>query len=801
MKKLSITLQMATLIVLALTLAIGANYFLNVHYLEQATHAADKARAESVAASVNALVKNHGDALLGLSRTIRTHPLTAQATAASGRGNAQALDDALRSLAPEPGAGSLMVIDINKTVTYRAHRTDVVGDKMDFPGLAEALSGKEVIASHRDAGSQRVSVHVMSPIVLPNRKIAGVLVLAARFDDAFAGRLAAEAGAGVSFASDKGVWASSAPADAKNAAPAHLENIARRVRDKANVYLADSAAGTAWLYAPLRSNVVNINDETATLIVRIDTSASAQRLRDQSRALMWASMVLLIVCAGLGVVMAVYLTRPRRLQEELQRLSRLSSGSGGAARDMNDPANNMNALQVAAKLLAQHADESRAAREKAEFSAQYDALTKLPNRTLMRDRLNLAVAGAARNQSLVAFMFIDLDKFKPINDTLGHDVGDQVLQEAASRLRDCVREQDTVARLGGDEFVVILPQMKHTEDAAIVARNILTTVNLPSAFTGSSNLHVSASIGIGIYPVDAQNVDELIKCADAAMYHTKELGRNGYQFFAPEMNARVNETQALETDLRLALERNEFELHYQPQVSLASGQIIGVEALLRWRHPQRGLLAPADFLPLAEKRGLAPTIGEWVLRTACRQNRQWQEDGLMRAPVAVNVSLLQLSKSDFPGLVTQVLLESGLAPQYLELEIDESVLHDSASTRTAIGLLKSVGVTLSIDDFGTGYSALGFLKRLPISKLKIDQSFVGNIPGSEDDAAIVNTIIAMALGLKLEVVAEGVETAAQVEFLIAAGCRDGQGHYFGKAMPADEFRQLIGQSLPVAQAA
>ena len=347
--------------------------------------------------------------------------------------------------------------------------------------------------------------------------------------------------------------------------------------------------------------------------------------------------------------------------------------------------------------------------------------------------------------------------------------------------------------------MVILPTLKESEDAAVVARKIVKLLDSPSAFTGSHLLHVSASVGIGIYPGDARSAADLIKCADAAMYHAKEGGRNRYQFFAPEMNARANETLALESGLRLALERDEFEIYYQPQVALPEGNLIGMEALLRWRHPERGLITPESFIRVAEERGLILPIGEWVLHTACRQIRAWQEEGFAPIPVSVNVSPLQFRSKDLPDIIRAALHESGLDSRYLELEITEGALmHDSGITNDNIRTLESMGLALSIDDFGTGYSSLSYLKRLPIAKVKVDRSFVGDIPGDEDDAAIVSAIIATAFSLKLDVIAEGVETAAQVAFLLAAGCDKAQGNYFSEPVPAGAFRNLMSARGSVA---
>ncbi len=410
--------------------------------------------------------------------------------------------------------------------------------------------------------------------------------------------------------------------------------------------------------------------------------------------------------------------------------------------------------------------------------AHYDALTGLPNRNLLADRLRQALVFASRHRMRVALMFLDLDRFKNINDSLGHHVGDQILKEVAARLTRGLRGGDTVARLGGDEFVVVLQEVRNAHDAAMVAQNLLRDLAPPYLVDGRE-LHVSASVGITLYPDDGRDGDVLMQNADVAMYHVKDGGRNNYQFFAATMNQQANRRLAIEHDLRLAIRRGELELHYQPQIDLARREVCAVEALVRWRHPEHGLLLPDEFIGIAEDSGLGQALGEWTLREACTQSRRWQSAGLRPVPVAVNLSARVFRDQTLPATLAGILRDTGLEPRLLELEITESaVMQQSDTTLETLSQLSAMGIQLSVDDFGTGYSSLAYLKRFPIDKLKIDQSFVRDIPGDSDDVAITQAIISLGKALGLRVVAEGVETEAQLEFLVAHGCDDVQGNLF-----------------------
>jgi len=429
-------------------------------------------------------------------------------------------------------------------------------------------------------------------------------------------------------------------------------------------------------------------------------------------------------------------------------------------------------------------------------SAQHDFLTGLPNRMLLNDRVNQAITAAPRHGKKVAILFLDLDGFKHINDSLGHGIGDKLLQSIAKRLVDCVRASDTVSRQGGDEFVVLLSEVAHAPDTAVTARRMLQTVAEPHC-VDQHELHVTTSIGLSVYPDDGMDAETLIKNADTAMYQAKENGRQSYQFFKPAMNVRAVERQSIEESLRRAVERQEFTLHYQPKINLRTRGITGAEALIRWTHPTRGPVSPAHFIPVAEDCGLIVPIGNWVLREACRQARTWVDAGLFPGTMAVNISSMEFRDDNFLNGVFAVLRETRLDPGALELELTESVLMKRAeSAAKVLETLRASGVQLAIDDFGTGYSSLSYLRRFPIDALKIDQSFVRQIDSASDETTIVTAIISMGRSLKLRVVAEGVESLRELTFLQAQQCDEAQGYYFSRPVPAPAFAALLKTGIP-----
>jgi diguanylate cyclase (GGDEF)-like protein/PAS domain S-box-containing protein len=442
------------------------------------------------------------------------------------------------------------------------------------------------------------------------------------------------------------------------------------------------------------------------------------------------------------------------------------------------------------------AERSHLIRERALYAeiarlARHDALTGLPNRALLHDRLASAIASSHRHGHHPAVLFLDLDRFKQVNDSMGHGAGDQLLQSVAHRLLETVRSTDTVSRQGGDEFVILLSELRNREDVAAAAEKIVAAVSGPHR-VGRRDLRLTVSIGIALYPEDGTDAETLIKNADIAMYYAKDHGRDVFQFFTEEMNTRIMERQALESSLRGALERREFVLHYQPKIELETGAMIGAEALIRWQHAEDGLLPPSRFVPIAEESGLIVPIGRWVMREACRQEREWQDAGLKPVPVAVNISAIEFRSKNFLEGVRGTLEHSGLEPSLLELEVTESVLMESVgATAAVLRELKDMGLSLAVDDFGTGYSSLSYLMQFPIDALKVDQSFVREITSEGGHSPIIAAVIGLGRSLRQRVIVEGVETAEQLAFLRAQRCNEAQGFHFSRPLSADAFATLL----------
>ncbi len=441
--------------------------------------------------------------------------------------------------------------------------------------------------------------------------------------------------------------------------------------------------------------------------------------------------------------------------------------------------------------LAGMAIEKYQDRRSLSIMAYHDALTGLPNRALLQDRLLQALIDAERHERLVALLFLDLDRFKTINDTLGHDKGDLLLKAVAGRLKEAVRAGDTVSRPGGDEFIIVLAGIEHVDNVSRIAQKIMESFSCPFRVE-SRELFVSCSIGITLYPFDDRDMETLFRNADAAMYHAKDEGRNNFQFYSAEMNAQSLQRLTLENALRRALEREEFRLYYQPQVAIESRAAVGVEALIRWQHPEMGLVSPAEFIPLAEETGLIVPIGEWALRTACVQARAWNDQGGMPLRVAVNISARQFRHPGLLDSIKTALRDAGCRPEWLEIELTEGlVMQDLTRTLDVLRSVKQMGISIAIDDFGTGYSSLSYLRRLPIDVIKIDRSFIENVDTNPDCAAITAGIIALAKSLKLKLIAEGVETPAQLEFLRAHQCDEAQGYLFSPALAATELTDWL----------
>lgn len=466
-------------------------------------------------------------------------------------------------------------------------------------------------------------------------------------------------------------------------------------------------------------------------------------------------------------------------------------GVEAAIEDSAAPIHNRRGQVTGAVMVFHDVSVARAQSDKMAFLAQHDTLTDLPNRSLLSDRLDRAISLARRHNKTLALLYLDLDRFKHINDSLGHAVGDRLLKAVAQRLNDCVRATDTVSRQGGDEFVILLSELVHVQDAAVCAEKILQAVQLPYIID-VHELHITASIGIVVYPTDGVESEALLQNADFAMYEAKDRGRNNFQFYRLDLNSSATERQSLDSGLRHAIQRDEFTLYYQPSMNLSTGMIAGVEALIRWRHPTRGLIVPTQFISIAEESGLIVPIGRWALREACRQAQAWQEAGLPPIRLAVNISAVELRSNGFVDGVKTILVETGFDPRHLELELTETFLmQDSKSTALVLRALKELGLRLALDDFGTGYSSLSYMKRFPIDTLKVDRSFVRDLTTDADDASIVSAVINMGKSLHMGVVAEGVETRDQLMFLQEHTCPEAQGYYFSHPLIATSFAELL----------
>ncbi len=443
--------------------------------------------------------------------------------------------------------------------------------------------------------------------------------------------------------------------------------------------------------------------------------------------------------------------------------------------------------------------QMKRAQDRLGFQAGHDPLTGLPNRSLLGDRLHQAISFAERYGGKVAVAYVDLDKFKAVNDRLGHKAGDQLLMQAACRLQACVRESDTIARIGGDEFVIVFYDQGNEHVTAHALQRLLDSISEPVMLDGYM-VSPSCSVGFACYPQDGCDVDTLLRNADTAMYRAKELGRNNFQFYTSELNARINERMTLEKGLRRALEGNEFVLHYQPRIDLRTGRVTGLEALIRWQHPELGLLPPLHFIPVAEDAGLIEQIGEWVLRAACAQHKRWEAQGIRRMPIGVNISRAQFLQADFVQTVATALQEFDVAAEQLELDLTESLLmQEPVAAIDILRTLKDIGVGLAIDDFGTGFSNLGYLKRFPVDRIKLDQSFLRDIQSHPDDLVVADAVIGMAHRLRLKVTAEGAESGSQLALLADRGCDEMQGDYFSPALPVDLCTALLRENrmLPV----
>jgi diguanylate cyclase (GGDEF)-like protein/PAS domain S-box-containing protein len=556
-----------------------------------------------------------------------------------------------------------------------------------------------------------------------------------------------------------------------------------------------NSIGAGILRTDLRGNVTYLNQRAEELTGWLRDEAMGRPVADVFRLIDSASSA--TADNTVATVLQGYKTAIARIYSQdckLVRRDGVELGIENRVTIVDDKAGNVLGVVMAFRDVS----EARAASVEMSRVAQHDVLTLLPNRTLFNDRLKQAISVANRQGNQLAVLFVDLDQFKRINDSLGHAMGDKLLRSVAGRLTACVRRSDTVCRLGGDEFVVLLSEVTSAEAASVSARKILRAIAAPHIIDNKS-LDVTVSIGGSIYPNDGQDAENLLGQADAAMYEAKEHGRNGYQFYRSDMRVRLAKRLLLEGDLRYALGRNEFLLHYQPKIDLQTGQITGMEALIRWMHPERGMLYPMEFVHVAEECGLIVPIGQWVLLEACRQSRAWSDMGLGIIPIAVNVSAAEFLAKDFLSGVRAVLIATGVEPANLELELTESVLMEDAEAAViTLHALKEMGVRLAIDNFGTGYSSFTYLKRFPMDTIKVDQSFVQEISTDPEDITIVSAMIDIGKSLNRRVIAEGVETRSQLDFLQRHACGEGQGYYFSRPLAAEQAGNLFKAGLQQA---
>lgn len=558
--------------------------------------------------------------------------------------------------------------------------------------------------------------------------------------------------------------------------------------EKMRAQIALNSIGDAIVTTDLKSDVIYINRAAELLIGCSRESALGKPLLDIFKIINAKTRMV----APNPALQVIEKNTPIQLDSNLVLLR--SDGSELAIENSATPVHDTNGKVNGAVIIFHDVSASRTMALKMTHLAQHDFLTGLPNRLLLTERLSQAIGLAQRNSTQVALLFIDLDFFKHINDSLGHAVGDDLLKAVAERMVNCVRATDTVCRQGGDEFVILLSEIERPQDAALAVDKLFATFSEP-VHIGVHELHVSLSIGISIYPGDGDSAEALMQNADAAMYHAKALGRNNCQFFKMEMNTRAVQRAFIEASLRRAIKRHEFVLHYQPKVDIASGTIIGAEALIRWNDPQHGVIYPADFLAIAEECGLIVPIGGWILREICSQQRAWLKAGLRIIPVSINVSTAELKHKYFLEGVRQVLNETGLPPYYLEFEFTETILmRDAEFSIKILEALKVIGVQLAIDDFGTGYSSLSYLKRFPVDTLKIDRSFMRDLNNDSDNATIVSAMIAMGRNLKQRVLAEGVESSAQLSFLRTHRCTEAQGFHLSPPLTAEDFARVLSTS-------